>query len=105
MSDSKQQNVLEGTAVVWKFPIAMPDEHGRSFVDIPDEAELLSVGLQDDRLVLWALTDSLHETYRHRLIVANTGMSIPEFPPRARHLGTLTTSNGIVWHVWDGDYA
>lgn len=100
---SKPTSVLEGTAVVWKFPIAMPDERGRSFVKIPNEAELLTVGLQNDQMFVWALTYSMDEPHTHRLIVANTGMSIPEFPPSARFLGTVMTSNGIVWHVWDGD--
>jgi hypothetical protein len=95
--------VEEGTAVVWKFQIPMPDENGRSFVEIPEGSELLSVGIQDDRLVLWALTDSLSAPHIHRILVANTGMSIAEFPSTARFLGTVTTSNGIVWHVWDGD--
>lgn len=100
-SRSDTTRVLHGTAVVWKFVVGMPDERGRSFVEIPNEAELLSVGLQDDRLVVWTLTDSLNEPHIHRLLVANTGMSIPDFPPGARFLGTVTTSNGIVWHVWD----
>lgn len=99
-AEQKPTSVLEGTAVVWKFPVVAPDAHGRSFIDAPAEAELLSVGVQDDVIVVWALTESLNALHRYRLIVANTGMSIPEFPPSACFLGTVTTSNGIVWHIW-----
>jgi len=97
------------TARVWKFTSGMPDERCRSFVTLPYGAIPLSVGIQGDTMVLWALltdeelpTDSAAEG-PHRLIVANTGDFIPKFPDGARFLGTITSDNGIVWHVWDGD--
>ena len=94
---------------VWKFAVPMPDEDGRSFVDMPLAVEPLSVGLQDDALFVWALVQpGEHEPHEEangprQFIVANTGMEIPRFPEGARFLGTVTTSNGIVWHVLDGD--
>lgn len=97
--------------VVHKFPVAMPNSNGRSFVDLPSDAVLLSVGLEkSDRMVVWALTDPDREPKEgmdpagpHRLIVANTGMDVPGFPEGARFLGTVKSSNGVIWHVWDGD--
>lgn len=96
---------------VWKFDIGVPDTHCRSWVFLPDGAQPISVGLQEDAMVLWALVpddawdnDTLDE-HRHRLIVANTGAVIASFPEAAKFLGTLTTDNGIVWHIWDGDAA
>lgn len=92
---------------VWKFPIPMPDGRCRSWVTVPPLTTPISVGLQDDAMVLWALVDIAgdHDLMEgpHRLIVANTGDEIPDFPEGSRFLGTLTSSNGIVWHVWDGD--
>ena len=94
---------------VWKYAVPMPDRHCRAWVYLPNGAAPLSVGLQQDEMVLWALVpedawdgDSLDE-HKHRLIVANTGAVIPELPEGVRFLGTVTFSNGIVWHVWDGD--
>lgn len=96
---------------VWKFPLTEPGSTGRVFVDMPGNAELLSVALQGDQLVVWALVDPDHApepgyepTGPRRLIVANTGQHVPGFPEGAKFLGTVTTDNGIVWHVWDGDY-
>jgi hypothetical protein len=96
--------------VVWKFTVQVPTATGRSFVDLPEDAELLSVGGQGDEMVVWALVDPTHTpeqgyqaTGPRRLIVANTGMEIPGFPEGARFLGTVKIPNGIIWHVWDGD--
>ena len=98
------------TRRVWKFELPMPNATGRSFVDMPAHVEPLSVGLQDGTMVVWALVDPWAGTDEdelptgpRRFIVANTGAGVPGFPDGARFLGTLTTDNGIVWHVWDGD--
>ena len=95
---------------VWKFPLPMPDERGRVFIDMPAVVEPLSVGLQDDEMFVWALVcpDAVPEPYEEnhgprRFIVANTGSEIADFPEGASFLGTVTTSNRMVWHVWDGD--
>ena len=94
---------------VWKFTLPQPDDRGRSWPVVP-ACELLSVGMQRDEIILWAfvprpyekdLDDELPEGPR-RLIVANTGGDV-DLPGGARFLGTATSSNGIVWHVWDGD--
>ena len=95
---------------VWKFALTEPTPTGRVFVDLPASARPFTVGLQDGTIVVWALCDPEQEieldmqvTGPRRFIVANTGQEIPGFPDGARFLGTVTTSNGIVWHIWDGD--
>lgn len=90
-------------ARVLKYEVPEPTATGRSFIDLPADTDLLSVGLQSDKLVVWARVDPEAPEGMHRLIVANTGMEIPGFPEGARFLGTVMTSNGVVWHVWDGD--
>lgn len=95
---------------VWKFTVDAPNETCRAWVDMPPTARPISVGLQDDTLVVWALCDpeqeaefGLSASGPRRLIVANTGQEIPGLPNGAKFLGTVTTADGIVWHVWDGD--
>lgn len=108
---SRRERVLDPNArVVWKYEIPEPTPTGRSFVDLPADAEPLSIGLQGDVFVLWALVtpgrepeDGMAATGPRRLIVANTGREIPGFPDGARFLGSVTTATGVVWHVWDGD--
>lgn len=104
---AQQAPVKPGTRVAWKFAIPQPTDTGRSFIDIPVHSELLSVGIQNDEMFVWALVDLIAADEvppeMRRLIVANTDMDVPGFPVDARFLGTLTTSYGIVWHIWDGD--
>jgi hypothetical protein len=95
---------------IWKFALPMPDPNGRSFVDMPAEVEPLSVAQQGDEMVVWAVCDPdapPEEGYTahgpRRFIVVNTGDVISSLPGGARFLGTVTSDNGIVWHVWDGD--
>jgi hypothetical protein len=95
---------------VWKFVFTNPTSTGRVFVDMPASARPISVGLQGDQMVVWALCDPEQETELdmqvtgpRRFIVTNTGQEIPGFPDGGRFLGTVTSDNGIVWHVWDAD--
>lgn len=88
---------------VWKAVIPQPTDTGRAWVDLPQDAELLSVGVQGFDLVVWAKVDPGHPVGGRRLIVVNTGQEISGFPVDAKFLGTVTTPGGVVWHVWDGD--
>ena len=90
-------------SVVWKFTLPPPTITGRCFVDIPEDAQPLSVGMQNGNVVVWALVDPHRPEEMRRFIVANTGADIPGLPEAARFIGTLVADTGIVWHVWDGD--
>lgn len=92
---------------IWKHTVPMPDNRGRSWINLPAGARLLSVGIQDDGgMVVWSLVshdraEDEMESGPRRLIVVNTGGDI-EMPDGARFLGTVD-DEGIVWHVFDGD--
>jgi hypothetical protein len=92
--------------VVWKYEIPAPTNTGRSYVDLPETAQPLGVGLQGDVMVLWALIDLGDKAAPRgprRLIVCNTGQEVPGWPFGTRFLGTITHPSGVVWHVFDGD--
>lgn len=90
-------------SVVWKWEVPQPTETGRSYIDVPEETDPLSVGLQGDALVVWGLvSDPAYPKVMRRLIVANTGGRIPGFPLVSRFLGSASAASGVVWHVWDG---
>ncbi len=91
-------------ARVWKFEVGLPGPTCRAWIDVPEGTTLCSVGLQDGDMVVWGIVpDEDARPGVRRLIVANTGAVIPSFPYGAQFLGTVTSDNGIVWHVWDGD--
>lgn len=77
-----------------------PSSEGRVFARLPVESEPFSVGLQGDLMQVWALCPpEIEEMEDVEFVVVNTGDTIP-FPPLSIFLGTVTTTNGIVWHVW-----
>ena len=97
-------------ARVLKYEVGIPDNRCRAFVWSHHTLQPVSVGVQDGVMVLWGLVwenrepdEGMQDSGPRRLIVANTGAIIPDFPEGAQFLGTVTTDNGIVWHVWDGD--
>ena len=87
--------------LVLKYPIPRPNSEFRSFILMPVDSVKLSVGVQDNELVLWALVDPMLPQYQKTLIVVNTGVEIRSMGKYAQFLGTVTMDNGIVWHIWD----
>jgi len=86
-------------SVVWKFKVHTPDALSSSIVFVPEGAELLSVGLeQDDTMVIWAAVDKTRPVAMRRLIVVNTG---DEFDSSGHFIGTVRTSTQVVWHVFE----
>jgi hypothetical protein len=95
----------EADMTVWKFLIPSPDANGVARVAMPASARPLSVAIQNDNMVVWALfamTTDVLSTFEERwFVVMNTGTDVP-LPPSARFLGTVVhPSTGIVWHVFD----
>jgi hypothetical protein len=93
----------KGTARrVWKYTVNMPDAHGRSSVDLPIGGRVISAGLQSDQFVVWAIVPAhpdTNELWTQQLLIVNTNTPF-YLPGKANFMGTLTTANGIVWHVW-----
>ncbi len=84
---------------VYKYDIPMPNEDSLSEVWFPEGAEPVSVGLQNDKMVLWArLNGSGGRNKPNWFYVVNTGVEFPYC--EGRLLGTLTSSTGTVWHVF-----
>ena len=88
---------------VWKFPVTLPDSFGKSWAELPVGARIISAGLQNDEMVVWAVVPAHPgsiDTHRHPLLIVNTNTPF-YMPSNARFLATLTTTNRIVWHIWD----
>lgn len=85
---------------VWKYTFAQPT----TIFNMPPEAEILSVGAQGDKIVLWAkVSVSASIMEGRKFFVVNTG-EIYEAEDRDRFIGTVTIkgySEEIVWHVFE----
>lgn len=70
-------------------------------MDLPAKGRFLSVGMQGDEIVLWYL-DGEFGTLKSQILCFNTGQALPDDVMSYVYLGTVTSSNGIVWHVFEG---
>lgn len=95
MSDEKK-------APEWKvYKYDIPGE-GVQHITMPTGAEILSVGWQDGKPVIWCRVDCHAPRVVHAIALARTGPGGAP-PPSARFVGTLVHPMlGMVWHVFDG---
>lgn len=83
---------------VWKFKIG----HSLSEIEMPYDAELLTVHEQGGSITLWAAVDPT-ASYAKRLVqVVATGEPF-ERTKGMDFVGTVFI-DGLVWHVWDLGY-
>lgn len=86
---------------IYKWPLEITD---KQVLDLPVGAEILSVGNQNEKLVLWALNNGdIQNTERRTLYVFGTGELLPEIEGGdAEYIGTVVMQNGLlVLHVFD----
>lgn len=89
---------------IWKYEIPIQDEFE---IEMPGRAEILSVGVQDGRPMLWARVEPDANMYKRKFIMATTGGPCP--PPiyeaergkEASFLGTIQLKGGaFVAHIF-----
>jgi hypothetical protein len=81
---------------VWKFEIVDPEAP----VAMPYGAVILSVGVQHERVCVWALVAENEPMVARRFVVARTGTPIPG---HGQFIGTVLLHGGdLVFHVWEG---
>ena len=78
---------------IWKFVI--PLQHAVK-IDMPVNADLLTVQLQGDVPTLWASVDPEAQRATRVLTIIGTGREAPE----GRYVGTWQ-QDGFVWHLFD----
>lgn len=81
---------------IYKYPLKGSTTH----LELPFGAQILTVQIQGDQLVLWAVINPREVRTVQRLIFAvYTG---EEFDlPSQGYIGTAVSRNGIVWHVFE----
>lgn len=81
---------------IWKYDLVV----GSNFIRMPVGADILSAGIQDNRVTIWAQVDPEAERYLRSVRVFGTGW---ELPPAANDnfVGTVVVQDGSAWHVYD----
>jgi putative transposon-encoded protein len=81
---------------VYKYDLEITDQQ---IIEMPVDANLLTVQLQNGNLKLWAAVDSNIMTKRS-IIILGTGHKINYIPKK--YIGTFQMMNGkLVFHVFD----
>lgn len=83
---------------IWKFPLELTDN---PTVKMPRGARVLSAGVQDDRLMLWAfIPDTKAKTEERGFYICGTGGFVPDAIGDHPFIGTVQMG-AFVWHVFD----
>lgn len=83
--------------IIWKFVISRSET-----IDIPTTHKILSVGIQEGRLVVWALVDPMTPKKPKKLSVIGTGWvgtPMDEITDK-RFVGTVQDGS-LVFHIFE----
>ena len=81
---------------VHKFPIPIADY---STIDMPERAKILSVDIQYDKPMMWALVDTTAPFEQRHFRFAGTGHALQE---NVVFIGSLHMYNGaLIFHVFE----
>ncbi len=84
---------------IWKFNIDIDDVQN---VEMPKQAKLLSVQVQNGSVRLWAMVCPRNTLVNRIIQMAGTGHDL-KGRDMGEYLGTFQISNGqLVFHVFDG---
>lgn len=84
---------------IWKFPLEITDSQA---VEMPQDARILSVQLQNDTVTLWAVVMPKKRRVNRLIRIAGTGHNIDDVVESMfAYLGTVQDGRGLVWHVFD----
>jgi hypothetical protein len=82
---------------IWKFPVEVTDEFT---IQIPRGGGVLSVQMQNDVPVMWALVDDAVPMASRRFAVHGTGHPVPN--DRNRFIGSFQMMGGrLVFHLFE----
>jgi hypothetical protein len=82
---------------IYKFPLS---HDAMQIVTLPDQAKVLHVGMQADRMQLWAEvdTDPNVPKVQRKILVIGTGWPLPNV--NLRHISTVIDGPDV-WHVFE----
>lgn len=70
-------------------------------VELPENAEILSIQLQRGWICLWALVDTLANKVERSFEIYGTGQEIEKSNGNRKYLTTFQTESGLVFHVFE----
>lgn len=86
------------TKTIWKFEL--PCDNNPIVVEMPKGAEVLSAGVQDDEIVIWALVSPGRELTQRKFAVFGTGHEVTEDVSAGGLVNTVFMGS-LVFHVFE----
>jgi hypothetical protein len=83
------------SVVIWKYEMM---SH-RAVIKTHEDAQFLSVGVQDGIIVLWAEVDPTRPPAERVFEAVNTGSPLP--PLRTTFMGSVQVAGWVMWHVYE----
>ena len=83
---------------IWKWQIDLTDYP--ITLEMPADAQILDVQMQNGKCCMWALCDHRRETQSRALAIYGTGAPIPDKP--GKYVATFQMNDGeFVFHVFE----
>lgn len=86
--------------VIWKYRLELQDQQ---FVEMPPNARILCVQIQQSIPTIWAMVDSdSREREKRSILIVPTGYEQPALGGFINYIGTIQTAGGsLVFHVFE----
>lgn len=87
-------------SVIWRYSLRLVNEQE---IDLPGHVSPLSVQIQNDEIVLWAIVNPGSQKYHRKVFIVGTGHALPDvvLHPYTKYVGTVQ-QGALVWHVFLG---
>jgi hypothetical protein len=85
------------------YKYELPAAHGGYLIlSLPANAEIISTGMQDDKLMLWALVNPENDLETRSFSLYHTGDDINFIAGKNRFIGTYSLRNGkYILHLFE----
>lgn len=80
---------------IYKYEVPMADEF---IISLPVGAEILTIQIQHDLYMLWAIVDAVRKAENRTIIIRGTGHPLPDRP--IKHISTVQQKS-FVWHFFE----
>ena len=85
--------------VIWKYEIT---ENSKISIEMPKDAEILDVQVQDSVPCIWALVEPKAEPISRMFEIFGTGHTMQDVPYKRKYIGTFQLSGDrLVYHLFE----
>ena len=92
------KDLIKNSKVIYKYPLEIIDSQ---FLELPFNAKILTVQIQESKPQLWALVDPDYETEKRNIRIYGTGHHINQHL-KLKYISTIQI-NSLVFHIFENE--